>query len=116
MKWERVPLWRPRTVTLEKANAYTPAGSAQSRQEHDAFGLDDPWGDGRDDGAVEGSTNQEVFDAYVEHLLAPTPEAGQLVIMDDLSAHKPARVRELIEPRGRELIYPYPPIRRTSTR
>ena len=55
--------------------------------------------------AVEGSTNQEVFEAYVEHVLAPTLEAGQLVIMDNLSAHKPARVRELIEGRGCELIY-----------
>jgi transposase len=55
--------------------------------------------------AVEGSTNQEVFDAYVEYVLAPTLEAGQLVIMDNLSAHKPARVRELIESRGCELIY-----------
>ena len=55
--------------------------------------------------AVEGSTNQEVFDAYVEHVLAPTLEAGQLVIMDNLSAHKPARVRELIKSRGCELIY-----------
>ena len=55
--------------------------------------------------AVEGSTNQEVFEAYVEHVLAPTLEAGQLVIMDNLSAHKPARVRELIEARGCQLIY-----------
>ena len=55
--------------------------------------------------AVEGSTNQEVFDAYVEHVLAPTLEAAQVVIMDNLSAHKPARVRELIEERGCELIY-----------
>jgi transposase len=55
--------------------------------------------------AVEGSTNQEVFEAYVEHVLAPTLKAGQLVIMDNLSAHKPARVRELIESRGCELIY-----------
>jgi transposase len=55
--------------------------------------------------AVEGSTDQEVFDAYVEHLLAPTLEAGQVVILDNLSSHKPARVRELIEGRGCELIY-----------
>jgi transposase len=55
--------------------------------------------------AVEGSTNQEVFDAHVEHVLAPTLEAAQVVIMDNLSAHKPARVRELIEERGCELIY-----------
>ena len=55
--------------------------------------------------AVKGSTNQEVFEAYVEHALAPTLEAGEVVIMDNLSAHKPARVRQLIEERGCELIY-----------
>ena len=66
--------------------------------------------------AVEGSTNREVFEAYVEHVLAPTLEAGQLVIMDNLSAHKPARVREPIESRACELIYLPPPTRRSSTR
>jgi len=55
--------------------------------------------------AVEDSTNQEVFEAYLEHALVPTLEAGQVVIMDNLSAHKPTRVRELIEERGCELIY-----------
>lgn len=55
--------------------------------------------------AVDGSTNREVFEAYVEHALAPALQAGQVVIMDNLSAHKPARVRELIEGRGCELIY-----------
>ena len=55
--------------------------------------------------AVEGSTDRWVFEAYVERaLLAPTLEAGQVVIMDNLPAHKPARVRELIEERGCELI------------
>lgn len=55
--------------------------------------------------ALEGSTNQEVFEAYVEYALAPTLEAGQVVVMDNLSAHKPARVRESIEERGCELVY-----------
>ena len=55
--------------------------------------------------AVEGSTNREVFEAYVEYVLVPTLEAGQVVVMDNLSAHKPARVRELIERRGCELNY-----------
>jgi transposase len=55
--------------------------------------------------AVEGSTDKEVFEAYVERVLAPTLEAGQVVIMDNLPAHKPAGVRELIEERGCELIY-----------
>jgi len=55
--------------------------------------------------AVEGSTDRGVFEAYVEHALAPTLEAGRGVITDNLPAHKPARVRELIEERGCELIY-----------
>jgi hypothetical protein len=50
--------------------------------------------------AVEGSTDRYVFEAYVEHVLAPTLEAGQVVLMDNLPAHKPARVRELIEEQG----------------
>jgi transposase len=55
--------------------------------------------------AVEGSTDRGVFEAYIEHALAPTLEAGRVVIMDNLPVHKPARVRELIEERGCELIY-----------
>jgi transposase len=56
--------------------------------------------------AVEGSTTQKVFEAYcIERALASTLEAGQVVIMDNLSAHKPARVRKLIEGEGCELIY-----------
>jgi transposase len=62
---------------------------------------------------LEGSTSGEVFEAsYVEHLLAPTLRAGQeVVVMDNLSAHKGGRVRELIEERSCELIYlpPYSP-------
>jgi hypothetical protein len=55
------------------------------RQEHHAFGLDDSWWDMGETLAVEGSTNQEVFEAYVvEHALAPTLQAGQVVVMDNL--------------------------------
>jgi transposase len=82
-----------------------PGGPAQPRQEHDAFGLDHPLGEMGETMAVEGSTERGVFEAYVEHALAPTLEAGRVVIMDNLPAHKPARVRELIEERGCELIY-----------
>ena len=34
--------------------------------------------------AVEGSTDREVFETYVERVLAPTLECGQVVIMDNL--------------------------------
>ncbi len=61
--------------------------------------------------AIEGSTTKEVFEAYIEHFLAPTLRAGQVVVMDNLSAHKGERVRKLIEDRGCQLLYlpPYSP-------
>jgi transposase len=61
--------------------------------------------------AVEGATNSEVFETYVERVLAPALRRDQVVVMDNLSAHKGERVRELIEGRGCELLYlpPYSP-------
>jgi transposase len=61
--------------------------------------------------AVEGATNSQVFETYVERVLAPNLSRGQVVVMDNLSAHKGERVRELIEGRGCELLYlpPYSP-------
>ena len=61
--------------------------------------------------AIEGSTTKEVFEAYIEHFLAPTLKQGQVVVMDNLSAHKGVRVRTLIKDRGCQLLYlpPYSP-------
>lgn len=61
--------------------------------------------------AVEGATTARVFGTYVERLLVPALKPGQVVVMDNLGAHRPKRVRELIEGRGCELIYlpPYSP-------
>ena len=55
--------------------------------------------------AVEGPTTSEVFEAYLEHFLAPELRRGQVVVMDNLGVHKPRRVRALIESRGCELLY-----------
>src|SRR5215212_8206259 len=55
--------------------------------------------------AVEGATDTKVFETYVERVLAPRLREGQVVVMDNLSAHKGERVRELIEQRGCELLY-----------
>src|SRR5215218_2011489 len=55
--------------------------------------------------AVEGATTAPVFETYVERVLAPTLRKGQVVVLDNLSAHKGERVRELIEDRGCELFY-----------
>ena len=54
---------------------------------------------------VEGGTDAATFEAYVEHLLAPSLSRGQVVVMDNLGAHQPKRIRELIEARGAELVF-----------
>ena len=48
---------------------------------------------------------------YVEQILAPTLRAGDIVVMDNVSIHKVAGVREAIEARGARLLYlpPYSP-------
>jgi transposase len=60
---------------------------------------------------VEGATTREVLETYLERVLAPTLKPGQMVVMDNLAAHKGGRVKEIIEGRGCELSYlpPYSP-------
>jgi transposase len=60
---------------------------------------------------VEGAVDGQVFLAYVEQLLAPTLIKGDIVMMDNLGAHKVSGVREAIEARGAKVIYlpPYSP-------
>jgi transposase len=55
--------------------------------------------------AVEGATDAEVFEAYVEHFLAPALKEGQVVVLDGLGAHRTRRARELIEDKGAELLF-----------
>jgi transposase len=61
--------------------------------------------------AVEGSMTKEVFETYIEHFLSPVLRPGQVIVMDNLGAHKGERVRWLIQSRGCELLYlpPYSP-------
>jgi transposase len=54
---------------------------------------------------IEGATNTAVFEAYLEEVLLPSLQPGQIVVMDNLSAHKGARVHQLIEGRGCQLLY-----------
>ena len=54
---------------------------------------------------IEGATDAAAFEAYVEHFLAPTLEKGQVVVLDGLGAHRPQKVRELIEARGADLVF-----------
>ena len=54
---------------------------------------------------VDGATTTDIFEAYVEQILLPTIKAGDIVVLDNLSAHKSQRARELIESVGAELWY-----------
>jgi transposase len=60
---------------------------------------------------IDGSTDAEVFRAYVAHVLCPTLVPGDIVVMDNLRAHKVAGIRERIEACGAQLLYlpPYSP-------
>lgn len=60
---------------------------------------------------VDGAVNADVFGSFVWQVLVPELKPGDVVIMDNLSSHKGARVRELIESRGAELVFlpPYSP-------
>lgn len=58
-----------------------------------------------------GAMTGEIFVAYLQQMLAPTLSPGDIVIMDNLSSHKVAGVREAIEACGAHLLYlpPYSP-------
>ena len=60
---------------------------------------------------IDAPMNGELFLAYVEQFLAPTLSPGDIVVMDNLPAHKVAGVAQAIEARGAELRYlpPYSP-------
>ena len=60
---------------------------------------------------AESATDGDVSLAYLEQVLCPKLKPGDVVVMDNLSAHKVKGVRELIEATGAELLYlpPYSP-------
>lgn len=67
-------------------------------------GMSAPW-------LIDGSMNGEGFLLYVRTQLVPTLNEGDIVVCDNLSSHKVAGVRELIEQAGAKLLYlpPYSP-------
>jgi len=60
---------------------------------------------------MHGAMNGSVFEAWVEKCLVPALPPRAIVVMDNLSSHKGARVRELLEEAGAEALYlpPYSP-------
>lgn len=60
---------------------------------------------------VDGAVNGDVFQAFVEQVLVPQLRPEDVVVMDNLSSHKRARTRELIEAAGAAVLFlpPYSP-------
>jgi transposase len=60
---------------------------------------------------IESPTDGEVFTAYVEQVLCPKLRAGDVVVLDNLSAHKVEGIRKWVEGCGAQLLYlpPYSP-------
>lgn len=60
---------------------------------------------------VEGGTDQDVFAAFVAQVLIPKLNPGDVVLVDNVGAHKPPHIRRLIEAAGASLVFlpPYSP-------
>jgi transposase len=66
--------------------------------------LQEPW-------LIEGAMNTETFEWYIREELAPRLRPGQVVVLDNLSVHKAARIREALADRQCEVLFlpPYSP-------
>jgi len=60
---------------------------------------------------VEGATDAEVFDAFVTHLLLPKLTPGNIVVLDNVGAHKPESALARIRAAGARVLFlpPYSP-------
>lgn len=60
---------------------------------------------------LDGALNTETFEWYVREQLAPRLRPGQVVVLDNLSVHKAASIREALAARGCDLLFlpPYSP-------
>lgn len=54
---------------------------------------------------LEGSADGQAFEISLEQILAPSLQAGQIVVMDNLSTHTGEKVRQAIEARGCQLLF-----------
>ena len=68
------------------------------------WGLTAPW-------ILDGPINRAVFDTYIETQLAPTLQRGDVVILDNLAAHRSAAAAECLKAKGAWFLFlpPYSP-------
>lgn len=109
---------RARAPRGERAVAAVPHGHWQVTTVVGAIRLGEPGGAGAGPAGpvaaamlLDGAANGAAFTAFVEQSLAPTLSEGDIVVMDNLSAHKAQAVREAIEAKGARLMLlpPYSP-------
>ena len=98
---------RGRAIRGERCRASVPHGHWKTTTFVGALRLDGmtaPW-------VLDGPMNGEAFLVYVREVLVPTLRLGDVVVMDNLPAHKVAGVRAAIEAAGarRWLLPPYSP-------
>ena len=98
---------RGRAPKGERLVAKTPHGHWQTTTLIAALGIEGI----RCSTLVDGAVNGDIFEAFVEQVLVPELRPGDVVVMDNLSSHKRARTRRLIERAGAELVFlpPYSP-------
>ena len=53
----------------------------------------------------EGAVDRKMFDAYIEEFLAPTLKPGDIVVMDNLKAHKSQKARDAIRMHQAEMLF-----------
>jgi transposase len=54
---------------------------------------------------IEGATDSDVFREYIRQVLGPTLRVGDIVVCDNLAAHRDAEAQKLIEARGAQLLF-----------
>lgn len=69
-----------------------------------AEGVKAPW-------LLEGAMNADAFRTYITQMLCPTLQAGDIVVLDNLSSHKQTAVIQAVEARGAQIVFlpPYSP-------
>lgn len=98
---------RGRCARGARLHASAPAGHWKTTTMLAAIGLDGveaPW-------TLDGAMDSDAFLVYVERVLVPTLQGGEIVVLDNLSSHKHPGVVALIESAGAEVWYlpPYSP-------
>jgi len=98
---------RGRSLCGERLKAFAPFGKWGTQTfiaGLRCWGLTAPW-------VIDGPMNRAVFNAYIETQLAPTLERGDIVILDNLAAHKSQAAADCLKERGAWFLFlpPYSP-------